>query len=43
MEFVYFKDCYSTNMGLYGDSRGRDDGQEENVATPEVHQHGGES
>ncbi len=39
MEFFYFKDCYSINeglVGLYGDSRGGDDGQEENVATPEV-------
>jgi hypothetical protein len=29
------------NMGLYGESHGRDDGQEGNVVTPEVHQHGG--
>ena len=26
-----------------GDSRGGDDGQEDNVATPEVHQRGGEA
>ncbi len=28
------------NVGLYGGLRGGDDGQEENVATPEVHQRG---
>jgi hypothetical protein len=31
------RDDYNINVGLYGKSRGGDDGQE---ATPEVHQHG---
>ncbi len=34
------RDDYNINVGLYGKSCGGDDGQEENVATPEVHQHG---
>ncbi len=33
-------DC--NNVGLYGKSRGGDDDQEDNVATPEVHQRGGD-
>jgi hypothetical protein len=33
-------DNYNINMGLYGKSCGGDDGQEDNVATPEVHQRG---
>ncbi len=36
------RDYYSINVGLYGDSRGGGDGQEDNVATPEVHQRGGD-
>jgi hypothetical protein len=36
------KDDYSINVGLYGKSRGGGDGQEDNVATPEVHQRGGD-
>jgi hypothetical protein len=36
------RDVYSTNVGLYGKSRRGGDGQEDNVATPEVHQHGGD-
>jgi hypothetical protein len=43
MGFFYIKDYYSTDVGLYGDSRGGDNGQEDNVATPEVHQRGGEA
>jgi hypothetical protein len=43
MGFFYIKDHYSTDVGLYGDLRGGDDGQEDNVATLEVHQHGGEA
>ncbi len=31
---------YSINVGLYDKSRGGDDGQEDTVATPEVHQRG---
>ncbi len=34
------RDDYNINVGLYGKSRGGNDGQEDNVATPEVHQHG---
>jgi hypothetical protein len=34
------RDDYNINMGLYGESRGGGDRQEDNVATPEVHQHG---
>ncbi len=34
------RDDYNINMGLYGKSCGGDDGQEDNMATPEVHQHG---
>jgi hypothetical protein len=37
------KDSYSNNVGLYGDSRGGGVGQEDNVATPEVHQRGGDA
>jgi hypothetical protein len=33
---------YSTNVGHYGESRGGDNRQEDNVATPEVHQRGGD-
>jgi hypothetical protein len=36
------KDHYSIDVGLYGGSRGGGDGQEDNVATPEVHQRGGD-
>jgi hypothetical protein len=36
------RDDYSINMGLYGESRGGGDGQEDNVATLEVHQSGGD-
>jgi hypothetical protein len=36
------RDDYCISMGLYGKSRGGDDGQEDNVATPEVHQRGGD-
>jgi hypothetical protein len=36
------RDNYSVNVGLYGESRGGGDGQEDNVATPEVHQCGGD-
>jgi hypothetical protein len=43
MGFLYMKGCYSTNVGRYGGSRGGDNGQEDNVATPEVHQRGGEA
>jgi hypothetical protein len=43
MGFFYIKDYYSTDVGLYGDLRGGDDGQEDNVVTPKVHQHGGEA
>jgi hypothetical protein len=32
------RDDYNVNVGLYSESRGGDDGQEDNVATPEVHQ-----
>jgi hypothetical protein len=34
------RDDYNINVGLYGESHGGNDGQEDNVATPEVHQHG---
>ncbi len=34
------KDWYSNNVGLNGDSRGGGDGQEDKVATLEVHQRG---
>jgi hypothetical protein len=34
------RDDYNINVGLYGNSHGGDDGQEDNVATPEVHQRG---
>jgi hypothetical protein len=37
------KDSYSYNVGLYSDPRGGGDGQEDNVATPEVHQRGGDA
>jgi hypothetical protein len=37
------RDDNSNNVGLYGDARGGDDGQEDNVATPEVHQGGGDA
>ncbi len=30
-------------MGLYGEAHGEDDGQEDNMPTPEVHQHGGDA
>jgi hypothetical protein len=43
MGFFYIKDYYSMDVSLYGDSRGGDDGQEDNVVTLEVHQHGGEA
>jgi hypothetical protein len=43
MRLSYIKDYYSTDLGLHGDLRGGDDGQEDKVATPEVHQHGGEA
>ncbi len=36
------RDTYSINMALYGESRGGGDEQEDNVATPEVHQRGGD-
>jgi hypothetical protein len=36
------RDCNSINVGLYGHSRGGGDRQEDNVATPEVHQRGGD-
>jgi hypothetical protein len=36
------RDYYSINVGLYGDSHGGGDGQEDNVVTPEVHQRGGD-
>jgi hypothetical protein len=32
----------NVDVDLYGESRGRDNGQEDNMATPEVHQHGGD-
>jgi hypothetical protein len=35
------RDDYCNNVGLYGKSRGGDNGQD-NVVTPEVHQHGGD-
>jgi hypothetical protein len=35
-------DDYSINVGLYDKSSGGGDRQEDNVATPEVHQHGGD-
>jgi hypothetical protein len=35
------RDDYCNNMGLYGKSRGGDDGHD-NVVTPEVHQRGGD-
>jgi hypothetical protein len=34
------RDNYSINVGLYGKSRGGGDRPEDNVANPEVHQHG---
>jgi hypothetical protein len=34
------RDNYNINVGLYGKSRGGDDGQEDNMATPEVRQRG---
>jgi hypothetical protein len=38
------RDQYTNvDVDLYGESRGRDDGQEDNVATPKVHQHGGDT
>jgi hypothetical protein len=36
------REDYSINVGLYGKSHGRDDGQEGNVAILEVHQRGGD-
>ncbi len=36
------RDDYCINLGLYGKSGGGDDEQEDNVATPEVHQCGGD-
>jgi hypothetical protein len=36
------RDVYSINGGLYGKSREGGDVQEDNVATPEVHQRGGD-
>ncbi len=36
------RDNYNINVGLYGESRGGGDGQEDNVETPEVHQLGGD-
>jgi hypothetical protein len=36
------RDYYSINVGLYGDICGEGDGQEDNVATPEVHERGGD-
>ncbi len=36
------RDYYSINVGLYGDSRGGGDGQEDNRVTPEVHQRRGD-
>jgi hypothetical protein len=39
----YSRDCDSNNMVLYDDSCGGGDGQEDNVATPEVHQRGGDA
>jgi hypothetical protein len=32
----------NVDVDLYGESRGRNDGQEDNVATQKVHQHGGD-
>jgi hypothetical protein len=36
------RDYYSIAVGLHGDSRGGGNRQEDNVATPEVHQRGGD-
>jgi hypothetical protein len=36
------KDDYSIKVCLHGKSHGGGEGQENNVATPEVHQHGGD-
>ncbi len=36
------RDNYSINVGLNGKSHGGGDGQEDNVANPEVHQRGGD-
>ncbi len=34
------RDKYRKDKNLYGKSRGGEDGKEENIATPEVHQWG---
>jgi hypothetical protein len=39
----YSRDCDSNNVVLYDDSCGGGDGQEDNVATPKVHQRGGDA
>jgi hypothetical protein len=36
------RDCYSINVGLYGNSCRGGDGKEDIVATPEIHQRGGD-
>jgi hypothetical protein len=36
------RDYFSIKVGLNGDSCGGGYGQEDKVATPEVHQHGGD-
>jgi hypothetical protein len=36
------RDEYCKDLDLYGKARGREDGKEDNVATPEVPQHGGD-
>ncbi len=38
-DIFYIRDCYSNNVGLYSDSHGGDNGQEDYVATPEVNQY----